>query len=61
MSIFDQRLDLEDSNTIKGSKKEMLHGNEKVLNQKFNEFHKIGLETQIESNDYFWNYYIFAH
>ena len=53
MSIFDQRLDLEDSNTIKGSKKEMLHGNEKVLNQKFNEFHKIGFKTQNEANTYF--------
>ena len=53
MSIFDQRLDLEDSNTIKGSKKEMLHGNEKVLNQKFNEFHKINLKTNNEANDYF--------
>ena len=48
MSIFDQRLDLEDSNTIKGSKKEMLHGNEKVLNQKFNEFHKIGLKHRMK-------------
>ena len=45
MSIFDQRLDLEDSNTIKGSKKEMLHGNENVLSQKFNEFHKIDFKT----------------
>ena len=53
MSIFDQRLDLEDSNTIKGSKKEMLRRNEKVLNQKFIEFHKFGLKTQNEPNNFF--------
>ena len=45
MSIFDQRLDLEDSNTIKGSKKEMLHGNEKVL--KLSVLHSILSEIQL--------------